>query len=191
MSPIERRAFLLMSLAATPLAACAPTALPSGSLAQRRRTGVLVRAGQDTAGRPRTVLGGLRIDAKVTPGDTAGDLYIIEHADETKGGPARHVHHAQDEWFYVLEGAYVVEVGEERFVLGPGDSVFAPREVPHVWAHTSEGAGRLLIAFQPAGLMESFLAALAQMGNTSSPEAMAALFASHGMTVVGPPLAVG
>lgn len=136
------------------------------------------------------MFGGLRIDAKVGPGDTGGDLYVIEHSDAATGGPPRHVHHAQDEWFYILEGAYVVEIGEERFEVGPGDSVFAPRRVPHVWAHTNEGAGRMLIGFQPAGLMESFLTALSQMGSAPSPEAVQHLFSEHGMTVVGPPLLV-
>ena len=183
---IQRRAFLFTTLAAAHLASCSPAPL----LAVRRRTGALVRARQDRSGRPRRVFGGLRIDAKVPPEDTGGDLYIIEHTDEEKGGPPRHVHHAQDEWFYVLEGSYRIHIGEDRFDLGPGDSILAPREVPHVWAHVSEGEGRLLIAFQPAGQMESFLDALAGMGSAPAPEAMAALFASHGMTMLGPPLSV-
>lgn len=189
MRAIERRAFLLTALTAVPLASCASG--PRASLARRSRTGTLVRTGQDRTGHPRNVFGGLRIDAKVPPGETDGDLYIIEHNDEAKGGPPRHVHHAQDEWFYVLEGAYHIEIGEERFDVGPGDSVFAPREVPHVWAHVSEGEGRLIIAFQPAGQMASFLGALAGMGSAPSPEVMASLFASHGMTMLGPPLPVG
>ena len=186
---IERRAFLLTALAAAPLASCASA--PRASLVQRRHTGTLVRAGQDRTGHPRHVFGGLRIDAKLLPEDTTGDLYIIEHTDEAKGGPPRHVHHAQDEWFYILEGAYRIDVGEERFDVGVGDSVFAPRGVPHVWAHVSEGEGRLITAFQPAGQMESFLGALAEMGSAPAPEAMASLFASHGMTMLGPPLPVG
>lgn len=86
MRVVQRRAFLLTAFAAAPLAACAPTALTSGPLAQRRRQGVLVRAGRDRLGAPRTVFGGLRIDAKVPPADAAGDLYVIEHTDEAKGG---------------------------------------------------------------------------------------------------------
>lgn len=186
---IERRAFLT-ALAASPLAACAPASLSSESPAPRGRQGVHVRAGQDRLGSPRTVFGGLRIDAKVAPGDTGGDLYVIEHSDQGKGGPPRHVHHEQDEWFYVLQGEYRLEVGDERFELKPGDSVLAPRGVPHVWAHTGEGAGRLIIAFQPAGLMESFLGALAQAGSNPSPDELRPLFDAHGMTVVGPPLPV-
>lgn len=184
---IERRAFLLTSLAALPLASCATTARSAGP---RRSAGALVRAGQDRTNSPRTVFGGLRLDAKVTPADTAGDLYVVEHTDAVPGGPPRHVHHAQDEWFYVLGGTYRIDVGEERFDVGPGDSVFAPRAVPHVWAHVGAGQGRLLLAWQPAGQMEAFLGALAGMGSVPDPVAMTALFASHGMTMLGPPLPV-
>lgn len=187
MSLIARRTFLLGAAAAA-LGACAPRSLTSGSLAQRRHAGSFVRAGEDRTGRPLHVFGGLRIDAKVTPEDTGGDLFVVEHTDEARGGPPRHVHHAQDEWSYVLEGNYRIDVGEERFDLVPGDAILAPRGVPHVWAHVGEGEGRLLIAFQPAGQMASFLNALAALGSAPAPEVMAALFASHGMTMLGPPL---
>lgn len=185
---IERRAFLLTALAAAPLASCASAT--RASLVRRRHAGGLVRAGQDRTGHPRHVFGGLRIDAKVSPDDTTGDLYVIEHTDEAKGGPPRHVHHAQDEWFYVLDGTYRIDIGEDQFDLGPGDSILAPRGVPHVWAHVSAGEGRLIIAFQPAGQIASFLGSLAELGSAPAPEVMSSLFASHGMTMLGPPLAV-
>jgi mannose-6-phosphate isomerase-like protein (cupin superfamily) len=188
---IERRDFLKTVLSAAPLAACAASSSLAGEpSAGRSPSGVLVRAGRDRFESPRSVLGGLRIDAKVPPEDTQGDLYVIEHSDEARGGPPRHLHHRQDEWFYVLEGTYRAEVGEAKFELGPGDSLFAPRKVPHVWAHTGEGRGRLIIAFQPAGLMESFFAALSQLQGTPSPDELRPLFAAHGMTVAGPPLPV-
>lgn len=189
MKTIERRALLLAALA-TPALAAGSAALASEPVAGRGKKGLHVKAGQDRLGSPKTVFGGLKIDAKVSPADTGGDLYVIEHSDAKKGGPPRHVHHQQDEWFYVLQGKYRVEIGEERFELGPGDSILAPREVPHVWAHTGEGVGRLIIAFQPAGLMESFLAKLAQFGSAPPQEELRRLFTEHGMTILGPPLAV-
>jgi quercetin dioxygenase-like cupin family protein len=154
------------------------------------RRALFVPAGGDRRGSPRRVFGGLKIDAKVLPGDTAGALFVIEHRDEGKGGPPRHLHREQEEWFYVLEGEYRAEVGAERFELGPGGALLAPRGVPHVWAHVGEGAGRLLIAFSPAGEMDAFLAVLSELGASPSPEALRLLFAAHGMEVVGPPLSV-
>jgi quercetin dioxygenase-like cupin family protein len=190
MRSIDRRNFVRAALAAAPLSACAPRTASAPSARPRQPTGVAVRAGHDRRARPRTVFGGLRIDAKVLSADTGGDLYVIEHADAARGGPPRHVHHGQDEWFYVLEGSYRLEVGADRYELQPGDAVLAPRGVPHVWAHVGRGPGRLLLAFQPAGQMEAFLDALASLGPAPAAEALRPLFTAHGMTVVGRPLPV-
>ncbi|MDQ4128366.1 MAG: cupin, partial [Actinomycetota bacterium] len=80
--------------------------------------------------------------------------------------------------------------GDERHRLEPGDSVLAPREVPHVWAHVGEGTGRLLIVFQPAGKMEAFFGELSKIEGMPQPEVMQSLFRSHGMETTGPPLPV-
>src|SRR3954462_15641082 len=100
-------------------------------------------------------LGVSRIDFKVTPQDSNG-LLILENVFHAKGGPARHLHHDQDEWFFVVEGEFIIEVGQERISLQPGDSLLAPRKVPHVWAYVGDTRGRILITFMPAGKMEAF-----------------------------------
>ena len=87
---------------------------------------------------------------------------IIENAFHAKGGPARHLHFEQDEWFYVAEGAFRMEVGDTRYELRAGDSLLAPRNVPHVWAHVGDGTGRMLITFLPAGKMEAFFRIVTQ-----------------------------
>ena len=153
-------------------------------------TGVFVPSGHDRLGAPRTVLGGLSIDFKICGRDTDGGLFLLEHTDHHKGGPPRHFHHEQDECFYVLEGEYVLEIGEARHQLKPGDCALAPRRVPHVWAHVGDGRGRLLITFQPAGLMESFLDALSRVTGPPGPPQMQALFRAHGMEIVGAALTV-
>ena len=152
--------------------------------------GVFVSAGGDRYGTPRRVLGGMSIACKVPSSDTGGNLLVIENVNVSRGGPPRHLHHEQEEWFYVTEGAYVIEVGRERYELGPGDSVLAPRKVPHVWAHVGEGTGRLLIAFQPAGSMEAFFGELAKVGEDPDREELRELFRQHGMEVTGPPLEI-
>lgn len=111
-----------------------------------------------------------------------------EQIDGLKGRPPRHVHLSQDEWLYVIQGSYVVEVGETRFELGPGDSVLAPRGVPHVWAHVGEGTGRMLVEFHPAGLMEAFFVQATRLGGVVRGQDLARLFSDHGMQLVGPPL---
>ena len=83
----------------------------------------------------------------------------------------------------------MVEVGAERFTLAPGDSLLAPRRVPHVWAHVGGGRGRMLIVFNPAGKMESFFR-LTTPAN-AMPAQDPALWRAHGMELLGPPLPVG
>ena len=80
---------------------------------------------------------------KVSTEDSHSSLLVVEMTHYAKGGPDRHFHYDQDEWFYVVEGEYVFEVGQERIRLKPGDSVFGPHKVPHVWAFVSDQPGRI------------------------------------------------
>ncbi|HKH11063.1 MAG TPA: cupin domain-containing protein [Rubrobacter sp.] len=132
----------------------------------------------------------MSIDCKVSGSETGGDLLVIENTNDSRGGPPRHLHHEQEEWFYVVDGEYLAEIGDERYRLGPGDSVFAPRKIPHVWAHVGGGTGRLIVAFRPAGEMEGFFDAMSRANGTPSREELHGLFRSHGMEVTGPPLEV-
>src|SRR5690242_10050910 len=113
-----------------------------------------VAAGEDRFGEHRG-LGISTIDFKVVPHDSSG-LFVLENTFHAKGGPARHLHYDQDEWFFALEGEFIIEVGQDRTRLQPGDSLLAPRKVPHVWAYVGDTRGRMLITFLPAGKMEAF-----------------------------------
>ena len=150
--------------------------------------GIFVSTDGDRHQQPRNVLGNLRIDAKVSSQDTNGGLFVLENVSNGKGGPPRHIHHEQEEWFYAVVGEFMVEIGGQQHHLKPGDSVLAPRQVPHVWAHISEGTGRLLVAFQPAGVMKAFFEEFAKMTDPAPKEEMQDLFRAHGMEIVGAPL---
>jgi mannose-6-phosphate isomerase-like protein (cupin superfamily) len=130
------------------------------------------------------------IDIKVSTLDTDGALSVAEITSLHKGGPARHLHHEQDEWFYIVEGEHVIEVGEERYELGPGDSLLAPRKVAHAWAHVGEGTGRMIAALQPAGEIEEFFEDLAKLGRTPERGELQRVFDSHGLELVGAPLSI-
>lgn len=145
-----------------------------------------VAAGEDRFGEQRG-LGVSAIQFKVTTQDCPG-LFILENTFHHKGGPARHLHYDQDEWFYAVEGEFIVEVGQARVRLAAGDSLLAPRQVPHVWAHVGGGRGRILIAFMPAGQMEAFFREVTKAN--AMPPQDPALWRAHGMELLGPPLAV-
>ena len=125
---------------------------------------------------------------KVCTRQTNGAQLLIEQSQLRQFGPPRHIHFEQDEWFYPLAGTFRVEVGSEKFELHPGDFLFAPRGIPHVWKHMEEEPGRMLVAFLPAGKMESFFRRFTQGGAMPAQKDLPALFLEHGMQVVGPPL---
>lgn len=153
--------------------------------------GIHVAAGKDRFEENDLLIWGLiPLSTKISARDTGGSLYLFEHRDMGKGGPPRHIHHEQDEWFYAIKGEFVVEVGDEQFRLHPGDSLFAPRQVPHAWAHISDEPGTLLTAVTPAGTFETFIRDTTRFSELPTPEEIAQAFAAHGMTVVGPPLAI-
>lgn len=148
---------------------------------------LLVAANQDQFGEHRG-LGVSEIAFKVTPKDGNG-IFIIENTFHQKGGPAKHLHYDQDEWFYAVEGEFILDVGQEKFILNPGDSVLAPRKVPHVWAFTGNTErGKILIAFTPAGKMEAFFREVTKAN--AMPPQDPELWRAHGMELLGPPLKV-
>lgn len=116
------------------------------------------------------------------------DLFIIENTFHAKGGPARHLHTDQDEWFYVVAGEFIIEVGEVQSHLKVGDSLLAPRNIPHVFACVGDGQGKLLIAFTPAGHMEAFFQKVTQ--TNAMPIQDPVLWRTHGMELLGAPLSV-
>lgn len=144
-----------------------------------------VAAGNDRFGESRG-LGVSSIAFKVTPQDSDGIL-ILENTFHQPGGPARHLHYEQDEWFYILEGEFRFEVGDESFRLRPGDALLGPRRIPHVWAFSGGSQrGRILIAFMPAGTMEAFFRQVTKAN--AMPPQDPALWSAHGMQLLGPPL---
>jgi quercetin dioxygenase-like cupin family protein len=151
-----------------------------------QRAVVPVPAGEDQFGERRS-LGINTVTFKVTPSDYPDQL-IVENTFHAKGGPPRHLHHDQDEWFYILEGSFAMEIGDERFLLKPGDSILAPREVPHAWAFIDGTLGRLLISFLPAGKMEAFFREVSTVHGR--PPREPEVWRAHGMELLGPPLPV-
>ncbi len=145
-----------------------------------------VAAGEDRFGEPRG-LGRSNIAFKVAAQDSSA-MFILEITTHSKGGPERHLHREQEEWFYVVEGGFILEAGEKRTTLNVGDSLLVPRGVPHAWASLSAAVGRLLIVFTPAGPMEAFFRKVAPSDSVPGPTPE--LWRTYGMEWIGPPLSV-
>jgi quercetin dioxygenase-like cupin family protein len=159
-------------------------------LADRLSNGFIVRSGGSRVGE-KIVLNGISPnDLKVSGKDTGSELSIFEYQGNEKGGPPLHLHYFQDEIFYIANGEYLFQCGDEKFNLGEGDLIFLPREIPHTWAQLTE-KGKLLYFFQPSGKMEEFFSALSGLPASAGATEGEALFAKHDMRIVGPPLNIG
>ena len=181
---MNRRLFLQLPLAA----AFASEARATDS--DRPGKAFKVSAGASRDAEELLIMGG-RFTCKISGKDTNGDLCVYDTVREAKGGPALHRHFFQDEWFYVIRGEFIVQVGEDNFKLGPGDSAFAPRRIPHTFAKVSDGEAQVLVLFQPAGGMEDFFKQMSNYGKNileNQEIVLKRLWEQHGMEVLGPPL---
>jgi quercetin dioxygenase-like cupin family protein len=131
---------------------------------------------------------------KATSASTDGKLMLIEHVAPRGIGSPLHVHHREDEWFYVLEGELTVWVDGRVVRAGAGDFVFGPRDVPHTFVVSSDEA-RFLLATMPADF-EGFVRTLAEpvetLTNGTPPgppdmERIMATAAEYGLEILGPP----
>src|SRR5215470_18634439 len=72
------------------------------------------------------------IGAVCLSGEDTGGAYCLLDVGLAPGmGVPRHTHTREDEVYFVLAGELEVTVGEKAFVLWPGDSLLAPRDIPH------------------------------------------------------------
>jgi len=182
---MKRRLFLQFPLVASSLVSAAQTPQKD-----RVKKGFKVESKKDRYQQELMIMGG-EFYCKVSGKDTDGDLLIYDTYRRQKGGPAYHLHHEQDEWFFVMKGEFIVKVGEDTFTLKPGDSAFAPRKVPHAFAMTGDGEGQMMVLFQPAGTMEDFFKEMKKMGPSipkDQEKNLKELWRTHGMEIVGPPL---
>jgi quercetin dioxygenase-like cupin family protein len=179
---MKRRSFLKTAAVLLPGAGLKEFALAQASATPLSEPIHVVEAGQDRFGESHS-RGYSKILFKTATRETGGSLFIIEHVNLVKGGPPFHIHPHQEEWFYVMEGEILFQIGDTRKHLRPGDSVLGPRNVPHAFAVVGEKPGRLLITFTPAGKMEEFFRATAI---PNPPVQDAAFFRRYDMELVGP-----
>lgn len=153
----------------------------------------------DTVLSPRLVLPGAaavydqmageKIHVLLSAQETGGAFALFMEEVPPQAGPPLHIHHREDETFYVLEGELVVQLGEERIIVPAGCAAFLPRGVPHTFTNRGAEIARALVALTPGGL-ERFFAEVEPLVAGVEPEmpAVLAIAAKYGIKAVGPPL---
>ncbi len=129
-----------------------------------------------------------RVRVHISGAETGGSFALLESTGPAGDHTPLHVHHADDEGFYVLAGELTLWVGDEQHVLRAGESILAPHGVPHT-VRVSDGDARWLVTSTPAGF-EAFVRAV---GSTEpqapppSPEELTRVASEHGIEILGPP----
>jgi len=109
--------------------------------------------------RPQRYFFDVGIGAISLSGSDTGGAYCLLEVNLAPGiGVPRHTHTREDEAYFVLTGELEVNVGGKVFVLLPGDSLVAPRDIPHQIRNSGNIENRYLLIFWPSGL-EKFLKA--------------------------------
>jgi mannose-6-phosphate isomerase-like protein (cupin superfamily) len=150
----------------------------------------LLRAGE---GESVWSLGG-RFTAKTTADVTQGRFSLIESVAYQTTEPPLHIHHREDEAWYILDGKMTFYVGDEILEATAGCFAFAPRGIPHTFTVDSEPT-RVLVLASPAGF-EHFALELGQPAASDTPppnpampapEVLGPVAERYGIEVVGPP----
>lgn len=130
---------------------------------------------------------------KATAADTGGQLTIVEITESPGVEGPLHVHHREDEGFWILEGSTTFEIGDMTFEAHAGDYVFGPRDIPHRYSVGAEGC-RMLFLMTPGGF-ENLVIAMSRPAEsrTVAPpseeepdwEQVAAVAEAHGAELLG------
>ena len=101
---------------------------------------------------------------------THGRYSLFELIDQPQNGPPRHVHHRDDEAYYILEGKYeIYRANEPPTEATTGSFIYFPKGVVHTYKNVGKGPGRMLVVNTRAGL-EGFFEEVGQPAtDTSSP----------------------
>lgn len=138
---------------------------------------------------------GSHVLIKASADTTSGRVAVIEHLSPRGAGSPMHVHHREDEWFYVIEGRLTVWIGGRVIDASAGSFVYGPRDIPHTFTVSSSTA-RYLLVTEP-GDFAGFMRALSEPATgavipppaTEPPDvaAMGQVAAEYGIEILGPP----
>jgi len=151
------------------------------------RDPVAVRSSE---GEARWWVGALAV-IKATAADTNGQMTIVEATEPPGGEAPLHVHHREDEGFWVLDGNVTFEVGGTPIEARAGDYAFGPREIPHRYMDTG---CRMLFICTPGGFEDAVIAMSEPAASRTLPppadeppdmERLAAIAESYGCELLG------
>ena len=136
---------------------------------------------------------GALAEIKATAADTGGLLTLVEVTCGPGYATPLHVHHREDEAFWILDGEATLVVGETTVLARTGDYAFGPRDIPHRFSVGDQGC-RLLFILTPGGFEDLIMATSEPAGSRVVPPAgappdlewMRATVAKYGCELLAP-----
>ena len=132
-------------------------------------------------------MGSFQMHLRADAGQTGGGFTLLE-ADEPPGfGPPLHIHDDAAEAFYVLQGEYVIFLGDVERLCPAGSFIYVPAGVEHGF-RVGRVRSRKLNLYLPAAMVGYFeeLAAAQAAGRPMTDEELTSSAARHAMRVLGP-----
>ncbi|HEY6582031.1 MAG TPA: quercetin 2,3-dioxygenase [Rubrobacter sp.] len=124
-----------------------------------------------------------------TAEQTEGAFGLIEQEIPAGSESPWHVHHAEDESFYVVEGRMTFLCGEQKVQAGPGTFIYGPRGIPHGFRVEGDQPAKVLLQCIPAGGFENFVMEMSESAPPSGPpdmERLMSVAAKYGNEILGP-----
>lgn len=125
--------------------------------------------------------------------NTAGALSLVEQVIPPGFESPWHIHHDEDESFYVIEGSIEVVVAERTVSLAAGDYAFGPHGIAHGFRITGTTPARVLLMTTGSGLADFIHEASDPAGKdgataSGQPDLGRLLAAAerHGLAILGP-----
>lgn len=138
-------------------------------------------------GRVYDHLGGEKMTVLLSAQDTDGNFALFIDEVPPGGGPPLHIHHNEDETFYILEGELDIQVNNNKFTASVGTSVFLPKGIPHTFHNSGSQTVRALVVLSPGGL-EGFFAEVEPLMVQAEPDMQSILTMAgkYGIEVIPP-----
>jgi len=131
-------------------------------------------------------LGAFGMTVKADRDETDGAFSLLEAEEPPGFGPPLHIHHDAAEAFYVLEGEYVMFLGEREVSCPAGSFIFIPAGMRHGF-RVGAAPSRKLNFYFPAVMVGYFDELSEAIRSDRADESLLADIARrHSMKIVGP-----
>lgn len=125
---------------------------------------------------------------RATAETTGGAFALVEQVIPAGFSSPFHVHHAEDEAFYIIEGELAFFSQGEKLRAGPGGYIFGPRGIAHGFRVEGTNPARVLFLVTPGGGFDRFVIEMSGPAPDAPPdiERLIAVAAKYQIEILGP-----